>query len=185
MSKKALAGLGLAGLLTVFSGCGSEAQERKGNTPQDETAIETVQSAEAAAPTISRPAQAGDIIMYYSEEDRVNGPEFRMFVSTKHDGRLREVDVDVDTLVPVTLQDGTQALAPSVAFISNFDILNADAMANLSDAQRSLIEQAKSNMTVDRRQVAFMLEHIRVAHGVEYDDVRAGATEAQRYFDLD
>ena len=162
MSKKTstLTALGLAGILTVFGG-------------------------EAAAQERPQNAEAGDIIFYYSEDERVDGPEFRMFVSTKEDGQLREVDVDVDKLVPVTLQNGQRALAPTVAFISNFDILNADSMRGLSQGQRQLIEQAKDNMTVDRKQVAFMLQHISIAHGVEYDDVRAGAEESKRYFDLD
>ncbi len=162
MSKKAstLASLGLAGMLTIFGAEAQAQQEQK--TPQ-----------------------AGDIIFYYSEEDRVEGPEFRMFVSTKQDGQLREVDVDVDTLVPVTLQDGTKALAPSVAFISNFEVFKQEGFVSLSPIQQRLIERAKTNMTTDRKQVAFMLEHIRLAHGVEYDDVRAASIEAKRYFDLD
>lgn len=162
MTKKAstLVNLGLAGMLSIF---GTQAQA------QDEP----------------KTPEAGDIIFYYSEEDRVEGPEFRMFVSTKEDGQLREVDVDVDTLVPVTLQDGSKALAPSIAFISSFEMPHSSQNLPLSPIQQRLIERAKSNMSTDRKQVAFMLEHVRAAHGVEYDDFRAATNEAERYFDFD
>lgn len=129
--------------------------------------------------------KAGQIIKFYNSGKRdVDGPEFRMYVSTKKDGQLRAVDVDADTMLKVELKNGKTVLAPAVAFISNFDLLNAEAMQGLSDANRKLLEKAGKNMSADRSQVAFMLQHIQAAHGVQYAEVKAAAKTCERYFDL-
>ena len=146
--------------------------------------LTTIFSHQASAQD-AKPAP-GQIIKYYNDGKRdPNGPEFRMYISTKEAGKLRAVDVDADGMVPVTLKSGKKVLAPAVAFISNFDILNAEAMRGLSKVQQDLIKAAGNNRSVDRKQVAFMLQHIKIAHGVEYDEVKKAAKTSERYFDLD
>lgn len=147
------------------------------------------------------------------------GDEFTMRVSYGKDAQgnpaYRTVGIDADTLVLVTLKDGKKALAATVAFISNFDLipdsdefkkvvamtnserseyLNAlqpqardtfESMLNLPAAQRDMIQSASRNMTTDKAQVSFMLQHVVSAHGIAYDDVKNAAEYAKKFWGLE
>ncbi len=178
--KNTVAAACLVGLSSVF-GSVIEAQEKK--------SID--QKAEDFKP------KAGDIIKYYRYDTNKDGkidekdphiadkrPEFRMYLSTRKNDAVRAVDIDADTMIAVKLKNGKTVLAPSVAFIAEFDILNSEAMRSLPEAQQKRIKAAGKNRSVDRKQVAFMLQHVKTAHGVKYEEIKKAAKISERYFDL-
>ncbi len=108
------------------------------------------------------------------------GAKFPARISWNHSPGSREITVDCSRMGAVLLQNGEKRLAPTVAFIDLFNLLNTEGMGNYSSDQRRAIEQASNNRSLDKNSVTFMVAHVVGAHGVAYEEIRSAGKECEK-----
>ncbi len=105
---------------------------------------------------------------------------FNVTVPYNHASGSHTIQIQCNKMESIRLQDGATRLAPTMAFLSQFNpVGNTTGMELLSQAQKDLINNAGSSRSMERDAISGMLVHLQAAHGVSYEMVRNAALRCE------